>query len=153
MKLRSCSKGYIAANRRLYTIWRSMWTRCYAKSHGSYSRYGGSGIKICALWKFNFEAFGEWAKANGYTPELQIDRINNSLGYDPTNCRWVTTAQQARNKRSTIFLTAFGETKCLKDWQLDSRCEISQEQIKRRLLAGTSVADALTISRKTRRTT
>ena len=30
---------------------------------------------------------------------LQIDRINNDKGYSLENCRWVTAAQNAKNRR------------------------------------------------------
>ena len=38
---------------------------------------------------------------NGYRKELTIDRIDNEKGYSPDNCRWVTWAEQSRNRRMT----------------------------------------------------
>jgi hypothetical protein len=38
---------------------------------------------------------------HNYNQGLQIDRINNDGPYSPWNCRWVTTQQNALNKRNT----------------------------------------------------
>ena len=55
---------------------------------------------ICDEW-LNFVNFYRWAMANGYRKELTIDRIDNEKGYSPDNCRWVTIAEQNRNRRMT----------------------------------------------------
>lgn len=83
---------------RLYRIWRGMKHRCYdPKSHG-YPTYGGRGIDICPEWRNDVLAFMEWAKANGYSDDLSIDRIDNDRGYYPDNCRWATAVEQANNQ-------------------------------------------------------
>jgi hypothetical protein len=83
---------------RLYTIWQSMKGRTKYPSTNSYERYGGRGIKVCEEWEKDFTAFAQWALSNGYSDELTLDRIDPDGNYEPSNCRWATWSQQARNK-------------------------------------------------------
>ena len=85
---------------RLYRIWNCMKTRCYRKSYHAYKHYGGRGIRVCDEWLNNFNNFYDWAMANGYDDSLAIDRIDCNKGYNPQNCRWVTMAEQNKNKRA-----------------------------------------------------
>lgn len=94
---------------RLYVCWREMRQRCRTKSHHAYKDYGGRGIKVCREWDESFEAFREWALANGYGDDLSIDRINNNGNYEPGNCRWATRKQQHRNKRNNVIVAIQGE--------------------------------------------
>ena len=82
-----------------YDRWQSMLRRCYSPKHISYPRYGGKGITVCERWR-KFENF--LADMNiGFAPELQLDRIDNSKGYEPGNCRWVSCADNCRNRSSS----------------------------------------------------
>ena len=53
---------------------------------------------MCDRWK-NFKNF---IADMGYPPNknLSIDRINNEGDYEPTNCRWATYSEQAKNTRA-----------------------------------------------------
>ncbi len=53
---------------------------------------------MCDEWASSYEAFRDWALNNGYADALSIDRIDNSKGYSPENCRWATWEQQMANK-------------------------------------------------------
>lgn len=79
--------------------------RCSNPNNANYKRYGGRGITVCQEWIDSPQAFVDWALANGFSPELQIDRIDNDKGYSPDNCRWVTARDNMRN-RSVGVLTA-----------------------------------------------
>lgn len=72
--------------------------RCYYQSAINYNDYGGRGIAVCGEWQ-NYEPFRDWALPNGYAEDLTIDRINYDGNYCPENCRWLTIAEQQKNKR------------------------------------------------------
>ena len=91
------------SNSRLYRVWSSMKNRCSCASHRNYASYGGRGITVCEEWLHNFQAFYDWAVANGYDEnapymECTIDRIDNDKGYSPDNCRWVDIKVQRHNR-------------------------------------------------------
>jgi len=81
---------------RIYEIWHGMKNRANGTGN-QYSRIVYKHVDLCSDW-LSFEAFRDWAMANGYSDGLSIDRINNSEGYNPENCRWVTAAEQAQNR-------------------------------------------------------
>ncbi len=97
-----------------YRIWKSMTGRCNNKNNESFNNYGGRGIRVCRRW-LKFENF---LLDMGKRPSKNhsIDRLNNDDGYSKNNCRWATSNQQNRNKRSNINILFNGKTQCLKDW-------------------------------------
>lgn len=90
---------------RLYQIWSNMKTRCSnPNSTTNWPNYGGRGIRVCDEWYNSFEAFAEWALANGYRDDLTLDRKDNDGNYTPDNCRWATRSEQALNRRPKAIL-------------------------------------------------
>jgi hypothetical protein len=118
---------------KLYTVWVQMKYRCYNSSCKCFANYGGRGIDVCEKWRLSFSAFREWAVENGWQPNLQIDRRDNSQGYSPSNCRFVSLTENLRNRRITKLITAWGETKPLTAWIEDSRCKCSESGLRHRL--------------------
>lgn len=96
---RNANKTHGMTGSRLHRIWKAMRTRCYNRNFFGFKYYGGRGISICDEWKNDFQAFYDWAMKNGYSDNLTIDRINTNGNYEPSNCRWVTMAEQNKNKR------------------------------------------------------
>ena len=125
---------------RLYSIYHNMKKRCENKKASNYHNYGGRGISVCNEWK-SFEPFCEWAQANGYQEDLTLDRIDNSKGYSPDNCRWITYKEQAYNTRQNHFITLNGETLTLTEWA--EKLGINSSTICQRFKLGWSVEKAL----------
>lgn len=111
---------------RLYKLWVSMVYRCTNPKSKDYKNYGGRGIVVCDAWK-KFSNFASWALWVGYVDDLSIERIDNDSNYSPGNCTWIPSYKQAKNRRTTPYYTAFGETKSVHDWLSDSRCVVSRQ--------------------------
>lgn len=82
---------------RLYKIWVGIKDRCTNENSSNYATYGAIGIDMFDMWN-NYLIFKQWSELNGYAEDLTIDRIDNNRGYYPSNCRWVSSFVQARNK-------------------------------------------------------
>ena len=108
------TKHNLSSNK-LYTVFKDMHKRCEYEKDYKYPNYGGRGIKVCEEWQ-EYEPFSEWAKNNGYTDELTLDRIDNNGDYSPNNCRWATYKEQALNTRTNHFIEFCGEIKTLSQW-------------------------------------
>ena len=127
---------------KLHNSWRAMKGRCMDKNNERYSNYGGRGIVVCDEWRNSFENFRKWALENGYSYGLTIDRIDNDGNYEPNNCRWATSEEQANNKRDNHLIKCKGETKTLIQWA-DS-LNINYSTLFSRLSSGWSIEKAFT---------
>jgi hypothetical protein len=82
----------------LYQAWSNMKQRCSNTKIRAAHRYSGQGIKVCPEWINSFENFRDWARGHGYVEGKELDRIDNSHGYSPDNCRWVTKLENLDNR-------------------------------------------------------
>lgn len=127
---------------RLYRIWSNIKTRCYNTNDPHYERWGAKGVGMCNEWRNDFKAFYDWSMSNGYSDELTIDRISNNGNYEPTNCRWVTLAENNRNKPHVRYITHNGKTQTIGQWTKE--LGLGKETIRERLKRGWSETEALT---------
>lgn len=97
-----------------YDAWVAMRSRCRNPSHVEYRNYGGRGITVCPEW----DSYANFIRDMGRRPSpgFSIDRINNDLGYEPSNCRWATGREQLLNTRRTVWITAGGVTRTRIEW-------------------------------------
>ena len=138
----TCGSSHGVKRKPIYSRWKAMRSRCNTHSHTSYAQYGGRGIGICPEWD-SFESFRAWAIPSGFKEDLELDRIDNNADYSPGNCRWVTSKQNKNNKKQSLYLTAFGETKTLLDWTQDRRCAAVYMTVHSRLRNGWSAEKAI----------
>lgn len=89
----------ILATHPFYAAWYNMVKRCTDPAHPNWDRYGGRGIAISPDWldfgKFKADMFLTWRKG------LELERIDNNVGYSKSNCCWTTRIQQCQNTSAT----------------------------------------------------
>lgn len=113
VKTRSVTHG-MTKKHPLYSVWCNIKNRCRNENVFAYKDYGGRGITICDEWSKDFKCFYDWCISNGWEKGLKIDRINNDGNYEPQNCRFVNTFENARNRRNTLTYDQVAEIRKLK---------------------------------------
>ncbi len=98
----------------LYKTYRAMLSRCTNKKAPNYSDYGGRGITVCKRWLDSFEKF--LADVGERPEDHTLDRINNNMGYEPTNVRWATQQTQCRNTRANRRIFKDGLELSIVEW-------------------------------------
>ena len=134
---------------RIYSSYRHMLDRCYNPNNTEYHNYGGRGIIVCDRWRECYSNFKEdmyeefkiHASIHGEN-DTTLDRRDPDGNYCPENCRWLTIAEQQRNKRTTKFIMLNGFTGTLSEHV--SRGNIKESTVRNRLYTGMNLADALT---------
>ena len=113
---------------RLGKIYYGMKARC--KSNPAYT---AKGISVCEEWE-NPMAFYEWSMSHGYEDDLTLDRIDNSLGYSPNNCRWVDRFVQNNNTSKNKRIEVNGVFHTYAEW--GRLCGLNPATIRNRYLYG-----------------
>lgn len=144
LRCRSCA-ARISATRhgktdtREYKSWDSMRSRCYRPTDTEYHNYGGRGITVCTEWE-SFEAF--YADMGTRPDGTTLERLDNSLGYFPSNCVWADGKAQGRNRRTNVVVEYDGRSQCLSAWA--EELGMSRECLYQRLKRGWSIERSLT---------
>lgn len=131
---------------RAYKVWIAIKKRCYNQKSSVYKYYGGKGITVCDEWLNDFQSFYEWLLSQGYDETFPrgvqtIDRIDNTLGYSPANCRLITIGQQQRNKESLKKYEYNGEKHLICEWA--EIYNIDEQLLRARLNLGWTFEEAI----------
>lgn len=96
---------------RAHNTWMRMHDRCRNDRQGN---YGARGITVCDRWRL----FEKFLADMGEPPsrEHSLDRVDVNGNYEPSNCRWATRIEQARNTTRNTYLTHDGQTKTIAEW-------------------------------------
>lgn len=124
---------------RLYAIWHGMKSRCDNPKKRDVITYNG--IKYDESWK-KFENFRK-DMGSSYRENLQIDRVNSSLGYFKENCRWVTAKENQNNKKNNVALEFKGITDSMNNWA--SFFGFNINTLRARIRKGWSTEKSLTV--------
>ena len=94
-----------------YECWRNMRRRCDNPNRPDYKHYGGRGIQVCPEWS----SFHQFLADMGPRPssDHSIERNDTNGNYEPSNCRWATSAEQKRNTRASAWVVVNGKKVCL----------------------------------------
>lgn len=122
-----------------YRAWYAMRQRCNSPNHIGYKHYGERGISVCDRWS----DFGNFLEDMGPKPEqtLSVERLNNSKGYSPDNCKWGTRIEQANNKRNNTVIEFNGARRTISEWSAITG--IKKSTLRQRLKRGWQVPKLL----------
>lgn len=137
---------------RIYGVWSKMHSRCENPNNKSYRTYGAAGITVCDEWR-DFNNFREWAYANGYDEDAPhfactLDRIDNTKGYSPDNCRWVDMKAQSRNTSRNIRIAYNGVMMVATD--LAKALGIDDNYLIERIRAGLTIDEIVALPKHAR---
>ena len=86
---------------KVYSVVDGIIRRCHDVKKDNYKYYGAKGIFVCDLWRYNRELFCKWLEDEGFRDGLQVDRIDNTKGYSPDNCRLLPASFNGINKKGS----------------------------------------------------
>lgn len=123
-----------------HQVWQHIKQRCLNMNNPDYYNYGARGIMVCNRWKNSFKNF---LKDMSEKPiNHQIDRIDNNGNYCKSNCRWVTSKINNRNRRNNHLITYDNKTRCLSAWA--EEIGMNKTTLRDRIIAGWSIEKTLT---------
>lgn len=143
-------KTHGMSSSKLYNRFRAMHDRCENTKNKAYVRYGARGISVCDEWSGvdGFVHFMEWAVNSGYDETASfgictLERIDNSKGYSPDNCKWADMEEQCNNRRSNHLVEYNGEAITVTEFA--RKHNIPAGAVMRRLRSGWSLDEIISI--------
>lgn len=68
---------------------------------------------VCPRWKI----FNNFLADMGLKPDsMTLERINNTLGYSPSNCKWASQQDQCNNRSNNRIIKVDNETLTVSQW-------------------------------------
>jgi hypothetical protein len=113
--------------------------RCTNPNNSRFAYYGERGIEFRYI---NFESF--FADLGHRLPGSTLERIDPNGHYEPGNCCWSGSVQQANNKRNSVHVTAFGRTQTVAQWARE--LNVSAQTLYARIQAGWNSEAVFTVS-------
>lgn len=106
----------------------------------NYKRYGERGILF--EW-FNYldfkrdmyKSYLKHCKKHGKL-NTTLERIDNNKSYSKDNCKWATFQEQAKNRRTSRYITYKGKTMIIADWARE--LNVPRQSVRYRLVQGWS---------------
>lgn len=124
-----------ATGSREYVSYCAMKQRCLYPKNKRYEQYGGRGIRICDRWLESFENFyADMGQQPG--PGYSIERIDRDKDYEPGNCVWADSLQQANNRSNNTRIEINGRTQTMTQWSRETG--VNRTVILRRMKRGLS---------------
>lgn len=98
-----------------YEVWKKMRHRCNNPNDKRYDIYGAKGVTVCKRWQHSFNNFIE---DMGRRPsnKYSIERLDSNGNYEPSNCVWATSKQQANNTSRNHLVEFNGKTQTVRQW-------------------------------------
>ena len=124
----------------IYRQYKNMINRCYNPRVPGFPLYGGRGITVCERWRSSVANF--YTDMGAPPPGMTLERLDNDGPYSPENCVWASPKQQARNRRTSHFLTHDGETHTMAAWA--EKLHLNVRILQGRIQGGWSAGRALT---------
>lgn len=135
---RKAKKTHGLCSHPLYSVWSAMKTRCADKKNPN---YGGRGIEVEKEWVDDFKIFFDWCMENGYKKGMSLDRIDVNGNYGSKNCRFISLAEQNRNKTNNKLYQYQGKQQFLKD--ISEQCGVPESVLWYHLKKGKVVEEII----------
>ena len=91
-----------ADERRVRAVHTAMMQRCFNQNNADYKTYGARGIGVCLRWRDKDTFVADLLPT--YRRGKWLERVDNDLGYEPSNAVWASPKRQGRNRVNTLYV-------------------------------------------------